>query len=593
MEAETARGCLLVQSLVALAIFPACVAPVDLGGGGGSGSVTTSPPGAKALPGVPATLTNVVAKVHGDAVGIDFDPVDGAVDYRVYPLPAASDVTVGADLRVTVHDAIYRCAGARQTFDLENNLDAGDPSLMRTRGEFSWKATIPDEPTLGYVYVTPGAGKAPVYALAGIPVNDEAGWRESRTKIYTTDTVEREELLARNWRDDGIVFYVPRDAGSGTRAVYRSLSRTGGGGGSIAVEYQHYFGADDVDAHSDDAIPPARAFEVLAMPPSGAAVAPLMVVGYDNGGHDELAVGKERFTRAAYQGAGPLWHLEWSGLKGPTTLVVEALSSGCPYQGFLAAEHLSAPPHQTFMTLDDLRRASPTGEVFINGQFDVTAFPDAIARSFVDVAPVETSSWDFYESFDGHGSVTPLGGDLPTTQCFNCVRKQSSKFDIDFVAIDIVNDTKVMAYGEVLGQLLLGYDDNAGGTLGKAQFSALQKAQIDSDPSRYLHVTFSSNIAVTQRRYPQLFVSDQDPPVDAALRNPENRTLVFEPRGGPAVTLELWAVHGLENGNPWAVDDPQRPAGHVLSERDPSGGVKSASSPSVKGRSCQVLPFRR
>jgi hypothetical protein len=566
----------MAESLAALWAVSACVAPVDLGGGGSTRSLT-SPPAANALPKVTGSLTNVVAKVHGDSVGIDFDPVDDAVDYRVYPLPAEADVTVGADHTVTVRNAIYRCAGARQTFDLQNNLNTDDTSLLRTRAQFSWNASIPAEPTLGYVYVTKGPGLAPVYALAGTPVNDEAGWRESRTKIYTTDAAERGHLLAQNWRDDGVVFYVPTTAGAGTRTVYRSLSRTGGGGGSVAVEYQSYFGAGALTGHADDAVAPVPAFEVLSAPPSGAVTAPLMVVGYDNGGHDELAVGKERFARAAHQGAGPLWHLEWSGLQGPTTLVVEALSSGCPYQGFLAADHLSVPPHQPFLTLEDLRRASPTGEVFINGQFDVTAFPNAIARSFVDVAPAPTPSWDFYESFDGHGSVDPLA-ELPTTQCFNCDRRQSSRFDIDFVTIDIVDDTKVMAYGEVLGQLLMGYDDNAGGTLGKAQFSALQKAQVGSDPNRYLHVGFSTNIAVTGRRFPQLFVSDQEPPVDVALRNPDNRTLVFQARGGPPVTLEVSAVHGLVGGNPWAIDDPNRPAGHALDEREPSG-VPSALEP--------------
>ena len=51
-----------------------------------------------------------------DSVGIDFDPVDGAVDYRVYPLPEPTPtITVNADGSLTIDDAIYRCAGLRQT----------------------------------------------------------------------------------------------------------------------------------------------------------------------------------------------------------------------------------------------------------------------------------------------------------------------------------------------------------------------------------------------------------------------------------------------------------------------------------------------
>ena len=82
--------------------------------------------------------------------------------------------------------------------------------------------------------------------------------------------------------------------------------------------------------------------------------------------------------------------------------------SGIP----LSAQHLDAPPHQNFYTLDEIQKASPTGEVFINGQYDgpqtptvplvngvplngvasllsvPTMSPKPIARSFVSVTPV-------------------------------------------------------------------------------------------------------------------------------------------------------------------------------------------------------------
>jgi hypothetical protein len=508
-------------------------------------------------------------------VGIDFDPVDDAVDYRVYPLPPDGDVMDDGDGGVVVRNAVYRCAGSRETFDLQNNLNAGDTSLLRTRGQFSWNATVSDNPTLGYVYVTPGPDELPVYAVAGIPSNDEAGWRESRTKIYTTDIAERDRLLARNFRDDGVVFYVPRAPTSGTRTIYRSVSSKDP---NHADAYQHYFDATNLAARADDYLAPVGAFEVLVSLPSAAPTAPLMVVGYDNSGHDELAVGKERFARAAHQGKGPLWHLEWSGIDRPTTLVIEALASGCPYQGFLSPTHVDAPPHQTFETLNDIARAAPTGEVFINGQFDEKALPKAVARSFVQVSPSKPATdWDWHEGFDGSGALRPLA-DLPTSNCFHCVRQQTSKFEVNFVQFDIQSDTNVFAFGEVLGQLWLGYDDNAGGSLGKGQFTALKKAQIDADPSKYLHVAFSANSASTLRRYPQLIVSDQDPPSGVGLENPDNNTLIFEPRGGPLVTLLLFAVHGLTNGHPWAVDNPETQNGHVLDEPDPSG-VPSALDP--------------
>ena len=60
----------------------------------GPSSVSSTARPATALPPLPA-LTNVVATEREDSVGIDFDPVDDAVDYRVYPLPADGDIAVG------------------------------------------------------------------------------------------------------------------------------------------------------------------------------------------------------------------------------------------------------------------------------------------------------------------------------------------------------------------------------------------------------------------------------------------------------------------------------------------------------------------
>src|SRR5271155_5179469 len=69
------------------------------------GQLDAAPP--TNLPPLPK-LTNVTATEREDSVGIDFDPVDTAVDYRVYPLPNDSDVTTNADGSVTVKNAVYR-----------------------------------------------------------------------------------------------------------------------------------------------------------------------------------------------------------------------------------------------------------------------------------------------------------------------------------------------------------------------------------------------------------------------------------------------------------------------------------------------------
>ena len=118
-------------------------------------ALTVAP--ATALPTLPP-LTNVVATQREDSVGIDFDPFDKAVDYRVYPLPSDADVTANANGSITIKNAVYRCAGLRQTDDLPNNTtnDVTNTANVYINGQYSWKATVPSTPTLGYVYPEPG-----------------------------------------------------------------------------------------------------------------------------------------------------------------------------------------------------------------------------------------------------------------------------------------------------------------------------------------------------------------------------------------------------------------------------------------------------
>ena len=507
------------------------------------------------LPVLPA-LTNVVATERDDSVGIDFDPVDVAIDYRVYPLPSDQDVTVDADGSVTVANAIYRCAGLRQGYDLPNNLTKGNANLIADNGQFAWTATVGANPTLGYVYFAPAADRLPVYAVAGYTNGSEAGWRESRLKIYTTDAAVRQKLLGQRWRDDGIVFYVPAAASSATHTVYSSQTLQGTAG-QAGVQYsQYYFASADLQSHSQDTTPPAAAFQVLNAAADGAQ--PLMAVFYEEAqSHTELAVGKERFNRAANQGNSPLWHLEWSGLTQPTTLVVEALASGCPYQGFLNTQHIDAVGvHQTWKTLADLKAASTTGEVFVNGQYDATALPKAIARSFVRVAahPHNQADWDWYQGF-------PAGADLgtitevPGCTDYRCDRWKSSAFDISAYRLDVLNGVKFFSYGQLFGQLWLAFDDGDQDLTGKVRFTALQQASVDSDPTKFLHVTMSVNIVSTGRRYPQLIISDQPAPVQEALANPSNNTLLVQTIYGPPMRLEAQAIHGLVGGLPWDVNN--------------------------------------
>jgi hypothetical protein len=503
------------------------------------------------LPPLPA-LTNVVATQREDSVGIDFDPVEGAVDYRVYPLPDDRDITLDSRRGTKVANAIYRCAGIRQTFDLRSNLNEHDGGLV-VADQSTWHAQIAANPLLGHVFVTPAKGRLPVYAVAGHPSDDEIGWRETRLKIYTTDTSNRQALLSQGWRDDGIAFYVPSASSSATHTIYSSQT-SGVVAGQGWTEYaQYYFAEADLESHGHDTLPPTPAFQVLNTPASGTQ--PLMAVLYRAiQQHTELSAGKERFRRAAFQGPGPLWHLEWSGIAKPTTLVVEALGSGCPYQGFLSPQHVEAPPHQTLYTLSDLHTVSASGEVFINGQYDTTTFPKAIARSFVVVAPRphNPSDWDWYQGF---AAGTAFG---PVTQIASCTesgcRARSPIFDFSAYSID-VRAHAVFAYGQFLGQLWVAFDDTGSDVAGKVRFTALQMANVDADPAKFLHVTMSTDIVSTGRRYPQMIISDQKAPVQEGMSNPNNNTLLIQPIQGPSMRIETQAIHGLVNGSSWNVNN--------------------------------------
>jgi hypothetical protein len=551
----------------------------------GGGPVTVGPsdavfPKAPKLP----TLTNLTGILREDSVAMDFDPVEGAKDYRIFPLPKDGDVSVDSGGLVVVQGATYRCAGARQGWDETNNLNKDDTTLAVPQGQYSFKTEIPANPTLGYVYVTPGADRTPVYALAGHVGPPEYGWRETRLKVYTTDETDRKTLIDQNWRDDGVVFYVP-SAGAGTAKIYASQVTNNN-------HYeQYYFGEGDVAAHAKDAVPPKVAFSVLTA--EGADTQPLMAVTYKAAQtHTELLPGKERFQRAAYQGNSPMWHVEWSGITEPTILVVEALSSGCPFQGLFSATHLDASavsgenPHQAFVTLDDMHQGSSTGEAFVNGQYDTKTNPKAIARSFIKVAPRPhvASDWDWYQGFTVGTDLGALQEQKTPNTCWMCATWQSPLFDIRAYNIDSPGDKRALTFGTALGQLWLDFDDWKQDVTGKVRFTATEKATMDTDPAKYLHTTMSVDIVSTDRRYPQLIISDQDAPVQEGFANPNNNSLLVQSIGGPASRIEAQAIHGLYGAggatpSPWDVNN-QFPA-HVFLDFDAYDGDDSRRPPAL------------
>jgi hypothetical protein len=561
----------------------------DGGGTGGVGQIDGGVP--TELPPVPA-MTNVVAVENDDSVSISFDPVDGAKDYRVYPLPKDEDIELGADGKVVVKNAIYRCAGNREA--PAPTVDDG-PEV-----EGSWMTTRVDQQTvgghlrtladatLGYVYTEPGPDRVPVYVLGESDPNADnlcifARWAASRTKKYTTDEAERNQLVEEFARDDGIAFYVPTTASATTRQVHYDEDQAG-------TQYtSRFYFVDGPEADAHTAKKPA--FLVLAEPAAGTQ--PLMRVFYQNNcgwSHDELAVGKERFERIYKQGdLLPWWTLLWSGITEPTTLVVEALDEGCPYQGHLAAESLAAVtghfgdldiPHPAYQTLDELRAASSTTEVFVNGQHEATNQPKAIARAFLKVAPKPHPEMDFFADFDiatTAESFAPIDCGEPTGNCYQTWRAESPTWDAIFMNVENgpAPGTGLYTMGTMLGELWVNYADVAADTNGRFRLTPKQKASMSA--SSYLHVTMEVDAVSTARRYPQILISDRNAPIQYTLS--EGHTLVIQPRAVTSAWLDWPIDYELQicNLRPWDVND-QCPVYDLHQVKD-SGGTVTRLAP--------------
>jgi hypothetical protein len=500
------------------------------GSTGGTGQMGTETEVKTGLPPLPK-LTNVKAVAIDDNVAISFDPVDDARDYRVYILPNDSDVTSDGSGRITVKNAIYRCAGDRQAPLAMADNDAQVPgisirSLVDNQMVDGIMRTLPDA-TLGHVYTTPGPDRVPVYAMGDPAPNADvqcdyiqriSRWQASRAKKYVLED-EHTMLLGKRWRDDGVAFYVPMAAGGNTRPVYTAK-------GQDEVRF-YYVDGGEADKRGKSDV----AFNVLTAPGDGTQ--PLLRAYYKStcgGSHDELAVGKSRFERIRHQGdQTPVYDLHWAGLTGETTLVVEALADGCPYQGFFAPVAQSPRlDYPAWLTFDQLKAQSPSGEVYINGQHAATNKPKPIARSFVKVSPGPKPDMDWFEGFDkpdalGPLTETPCGEPAPGS-CWQQFRRVSPRMDLGFIQVE--SDRWGMQ--PMMGELWVTYGDVGADVNGKFRLTPTQKATMAQDT--YIHATMTVDMFTTGRRYPQIILSDQDAPVQWNM--PKGYALVIQTISG-------------------------------------------------------------
>ena len=476
-------------------------------------------PGESCVPELPA-IQNVRVITRGDTATIEFEPVAGAVDYRIYPEPAQTDWLIGATGEVGVKNGIYRCAGDRvfqaREADTANGFDCSLSGCDNGRHNY---VRSKDESTLGYVYLTPGPDRLPVYRVADpgggggfrnsdwvVPIYAEANSAE-----YVVDLAARNALLAKGWRDDGIAFYTAK---AGTKTVYR-------------VHYAH--GADwqgdnvvffftDGPEHDARAAQPAAEiadlgprFSILATQEPGSVA--LHRVTYP-GSFDVLAAGEVRFDQVLHQGRRPVWSLTWPGVKGETRFVIEALDTGCPFPGgYVAAMHAAAdidrtsgkPFNEPSLTLDEARLTS--GEVFINGQHDPASRPKPIARAYVDVTPKAQPKMDFLATFDDGAAWEPF----KKWKDNNAFVFRNSTW-----AIDTSGCTDNFTFGPLLGQFVMGFSDS-----GSSCNISMTPRQVPTKiaPDRFLHVRMATDIPSTGRRYPQIMITTvplmDDPAPDA------------------------------------------------------------------------------
>jgi hypothetical protein len=537
------------------------------------------------LPQLPS-MTNVVAALNDDSVNITFDPFDGALDYRVYPLPADGDINVQSDGTVVVSNATYRCAGNRETPtpQVDNGANPnGSAEDTEVNGQMigGYLRTTADA-TLGYVYTEPGPGLVPVYVLGESNSYSDnecywARWQASRVKKYTTSDAVRTQLLAGLARDDGIAFYVPSAADSTTTQIYEDDV-------GQPMYVSHYYLADGPEAM----VHPTKQPAFFARSTQMAGTVPLMRVYYLSEcgeAHDELAAGTERFNRVYKQGDQlPWWTLLWSGITGPTTLVVEALDKGCPWQGFLSPTAIASVTasyggtsivHPAYQTIDQMRVASSTGEVFINGQADPANRPKAIARAFLKVAPNPHPKMDFFATFSPNSTpetytTVPCGA--LDGNCFASWRQQSATFDQSWYFIETgpMQGTGLFSYGQTMGEYWIAYADNSSDTNGKFRLTANQKATMNSDS--FLHVTMEVDAYSTARRYPQILISDQDAPVQFLLQ--KGHTLILETIGEISPSFDWPIDYKLEicNLRTWDVNN-QCPDYDLYHIKDSAGRV--------------------
>jgi hypothetical protein len=547
-------------------------------------------------------VPNIQVVPNDHSVVLNFDALDDAWDYRVYPMPAQGSVTNNPDGSVTVKDAIYRCAGTKgfmvNNVGIDNEPWSQNPpvrywTLVDDVKVSDFKRYLGDA-LLGHVYsknygdLHPELNLTPVVAVGeSQPFADEGHYHESRLRIFIAlpkgDAAAAQtysNYLANSYRDDGVVFYLPA-AGDGrpTTTLYGTRRQDawvnvtpdfiGIVNGALSGNYgfSHYYYTKNTSTMTQGSCSNEHCYRTqvqgwTAVPAfnilQNADLNTMPLYRVFSGSHDELAVGKAAFDIVRFQGSQvaknggkerPATELLWSDVRGPMTLVVEALDSACPHPGALIAARDNGTIDAGSYTLApwktvDSARDPVTGEVFLNGQGQGTNKPKVIARSFVNVQPKPRAQMDWMSNFnadtaeifnDGNDVCADNGGNPPGDNCFTTSRATSDTYDASFTMVA----TDRYSMGQVLGELRVTFTDTAVDTNGKFRLTVKQPAVLTADS--YMHATMEVDHGTSSRRYPQLLITDQPPPVNHAMINGNSLVLQTFPLsdGTPNILLQV------------------------------------------------------
>lgn len=459
-----------------------------------------------ALPAADPFLS-VDAYVEGDTLRVLPFPVEGAQDYRVYPLPEDSDVVDLGGGDFAIQDGTYRCAGHRYAPPVKNDSEpySWNDGHTVVAGQVEGYARTEGEAMLGHVYLEPGPNRAPLFALGGAAVAADNAcpnvhnqkWAASRVKRYTTSAALRDELVQAGWRDDGIIAYVPTAPSGNTQQVYERRDNRASAAGHPGTVL--YFTEGPEHAQRSDA---EASFLVLSA--AGTDTQPLMRVFYNQipcgGRHDELVVGRARFEVARHQGPVAFPKVAWPGVEGRTRYVVEALDAKCPYQGTIVTDANAAGTSQGVTRKEEgtIRSEAPYGELFINGQGDPTSRPRVLARAILEAEPHPNpvSLMPFNATFDDNSLLSGLE---QTRNDYMIHEYENDQVQLSFLILDWYS------LGVAHNELWVAFDE-ANSSNGK--FRLTPKTEVTLEPDRFVHVTMSVDSFSSPRRYPQIIVTD-------------------------------------------------------------------------------------